>query len=211
MNFSLIFLFLSVLHIAILFFFPQVFLLVLVSKLIPIQYLIFYVAKWAKNGRSGNGIFLWGLVFSLGGDLLLGLGGNLQNSFIFGLGSFLIAQILYSIAFSKGARWEPVKAIPFYMGGFAIFVYLYPALQKDLLIPVFIYMFALTTMGWRASARNAVKDAVLFSTFGAISFLLSDALIAFTKFKNLPLPYPQVWIMVTYYLAQYLLVRGFTK
>ena len=42
------------------------------------------------------------------------------------------------------------------------------------------------------------------------TFALSDSLIAIDKFIQ-PLPYASVAIMVTYYLAQYMIVSGMIK
>jgi uncharacterized membrane protein YhhN len=212
MNVFLPFLLLCLIHILILVFSPNVFLINVITKCIPILYLILVFIGWQKkNQRSGSLLFLLALVFSLGGDFLLALNGKLNNNFIFGLGSFLVAQIFYIFSFSKNANLQTSKAYPFYIAGAAIYLYLYPSLAKDLLLPVFLYMTALTTMGWRASARNASKESLQLSTIGAVSFLVSDGLIALTQFKNLGLPYPQIWIMVTYYAAQYFLVRGYIR
>lgn len=209
---SIVFFLLAVLHIGILLFYSNIFLLTLITKCLPTLYLVLYILDFKrKHPKLGINFFFWGLVFSLGGDFLLGLDNHLPNSFIYGLGSFLVAQICYSIAFSKGASLQLKKSIYFYLFGFLAFYYLYPALEKGLLIPVFIYMLALTTMAWRASARKASANGVKLSTLGAVSFIISDAMLAFTKFRGLEIPFSQVWIMITYYLALYLLVQGFKK
>jgi uncharacterized membrane protein YhhN len=45
---------------------------------------------------------------------------------------------------------------------------------------------------------------------GAMSFLLSDALLAINKFVA-PIPMAGLWVMLTYITAQYLIVKGCSK
>ncbi len=81
------------------------------SKIIPILILIIslfrHVSLLSKRGK-------WvsvGLVFSLFGDAFLALPGG--KYFVPGLGSFLIAQLLYSYAFSIRSEWKPILFLPF--------------------------------------------------------------------------------------------------
>jgi uncharacterized membrane protein YhhN len=62
-------------------------------------------------------------------------------------------------------------------------------------------------MAWRANARvtSACNLPKLFAAIGGISFVVSDALIAFDKFYT-PIEHSKIMVMVTYYVAQ----LGFT-
>jgi uncharacterized membrane protein YhhN len=164
---------------------------------------MFYLKQSGLDSKVKK-LTLFALIFSSMGDALL----IFPEMFLFGLGSFFIAQIFYSTAFSTQGKLFLVRAIPFYLVGIGLFIYLFPSLKSDLIIPIIVYVIMLTTMGWRASARIVSKEAYLSTLIGAIFFLLSDSLIAFTKFAGLNIPNPQVWIMVTYYTAQFLIIRG---
>jgi uncharacterized membrane protein YhhN len=43
--------------------------------------------------------------------------------------------------------------------------------------------------------------------FGAVLFIASDAMIAISTFRH-PFPYSEPLIWITYYLAQFLILRG---
>ncbi len=175
-----------------------------ITKLLPMFFLIYSAYKNISMQNPIKKFILLALVFSSFGDLFLAF----ESYFIPGLGSFLIAQITYSIGFSKQGKVHFLRAIPFYSIGGALFFYLSSSLPSDLLIPVAIYVIALTTMAWRASAREISSKSIWISTIGATLFLISDAIIALTTFKGVPIPYPSFCIMITYYAAQYLLVES---
>lgn len=73
-----------------------------------------------------------------------------------------------------------------------------------LMFGVPFYCLLLMTTGWRAAARvqNTQNLPKLLCAFGAIMFCASDFLIAFNKFYT-PIKYAQVYVMVTYYAAQF--------
>jgi len=144
------------------------------------------------------------LVFSAAGDILLAL--TFENSFLFGLGAFLIAQIFYQIHFWPYRNWKRWKWLP--IGAVVLFALvilnlLLPKLDK-MQIPVLIYMLVICLMAISAvMAVNKQHKAM----YGAIIFLVSDTLIAWNLFLE-PVAYASYWIMFTYYLAQYCLVCG---
>ncbi|MCB1179444.1 MAG: lysoplasmalogenase [Leptospiraceae bacterium] len=198
-----IFLILCIFHFLSIFYFPSNPVLFL-TKITPILFLIYtYYKKIGINSIIRKLIF-FGLIFSLLGDSFLAF----EGYFVPGLGSFLIAQILYSIGFSKQGKLHILRLIPFLVLGGLLYLYLLPSLPNGLIIPVSIYVLALVTMAWRASSRSIPTSKLNMSMAGASIFLVSDALIALTKFKSFPIMYPSFFIMVTYYLAQYLLVNS---
>lgn len=173
-------------------------------KIIPILILIVYLAKERAKLQKRGKLVLFGLIFSLFGDSFLALPGN--QFFVPGLGSFLIAQLIYSYAFSVGSKLAPLRAIPFVIFGLLFFYQLVPHLGA-LLIPVGVYISAICLMGWRSLARVADSPVYGLGLFGALIFMISDSIIAYSMFLN-PSMDRQVaglLIMVTYYLAQLLI------
>ncbi|TGK27801.1 lysoplasmalogenase [Leptospira yasudae] len=187
------------------YFFPGEVALKLATKVIPILILIFFSfleGKW--KDRSGKYIFV-GLIFSMFGDTFLGLPGNY---FVFGLGSFLVAQILYSIGFSVGNPVNLVRLIPYFAFGISFYTWILPGIGSSLYIPVAAYVSAICVMGWRASARECPRAEYWKSFAGSSLFILSDSLIAMGKFAGLPIPLIGTWIMLTYYAAQFLIYES---
>lgn len=140
-----------------------------------------------------------GLVFCLLGDVLL----LFDTYFIFGLGAFLLAHILFSISF--------IQYMGFYKGWIAflvlfgmagvLFYWLRPDLG-DFLLPVSMYVLIITFMAWqgvglylrdREGAHALMAMAVLF-------FMLSDTLLAIAKFKT-PFYLSGPLILSTYWLS----------
>ena len=82
----------------------------------------------------------------------------------------------------------------------------------EMLIPVLIYMLVILTMAitafWRNNSVGKWSYALVF--FGALFFMMSDSLLAINKFHT-ALPLSNVSIMLTYALAQFLIVFGILK
>ena len=75
----------------------------------------------------------------------------------------------------------------------------------ELLVPVVIYMLVLLLMA-ATSMTSKLSNPILI--IGGLSFAISDSLIGVDKFY-VDIPYAGLWIMITYYLAQYCLTSGF--
>lgn len=180
----------------------------IIIKCIPIFYLAILVLIWNLEHPTNKKKFLLGAVlFSVMGDFFLAAK-FINNYFLLGLGSFLVAQICFILTFIQNAKLKLHLFIYPIAMGLIVFGYIYPNLPKEMIIPVAIYMLAIASMAWRASARTANKKSLWQTTLGGYLFLISDGLIALTHFGNLPVPYAQLWIMITYYAAEYLLVKG---
>ena len=149
------------------------------------------------------------------GDILLLFVFKGSMFFIFGLISFLIAHLFYVVLFSKELRKTPGKLtikqpgltliILFLIGFYAL---LSPHLG-DLQIPVIIYALVICVMLYVAYLLypHWPNPSSLFLLTGAISFVLSDFLLAMNKFYA-PFPNAGFFIMVTYLYAQGALVWG---
>ncbi len=161
------------------------------------------------------------IIFSCAGDTLLMFQGKDGNFFMYGLGAFLVAHIFYMFAYRQRQSSDTSNelqglqkiryAFPIILSGTGLVVILYNRLG-GMKIPVLIYAVVLTGMVLAALFRfgktNTSSFALVFG--GAILFMISDSLIAINKFLE-PLPMAGIWIMVTYIVAQYLIVTGLLK
>lgn len=152
-----------------------------------------------------KGIFVFNaLLFSALGDILLAFEGN--NYFIYGLGAFGLAHIMYINAFlSNGLVWKKRSyfLLFFIAYGLTIEFILFPNLGK-MLIYATIYLILLMSLGI-SSVLSRDRDYLVIS--GAVLFIISDSIIAFNTFY-IHVPYSSLWIMATYYPAQLLITMG---
>ena len=164
---------------------------------------------------------LAGLIFSIGGDVLLMLvenGPKNENFFLLGLGSFLLAQLSYMLGFVSypEARHGLIartawRAWPFGLFLAGMFGILWPGLSGPMRAPVGLYACAIVGM---ATAAFNLRPLVAGRAFrglmaGILLFLLSDSLIALNKFRAdmASIPYARLLIMATYLLGQYWIAR----
>jgi alkenylglycerophosphocholine/alkenylglycerophosphoethanolamine hydrolase len=153
------------------------------------------------------------LAFSWLGDVLLEAARHVDSDLLFlaGIGGFLVAQVLYIVAFTQLVRAStpprpPVWALVYVLYGVGLVVLLGPDLG-EFLVPVAVYAAAICTMGIVASGVNR------FTALGAAVFIASDTMIAvgeFTDLWTLALNWQRVLVMTTYTVAQALLVHGVT-
>jgi uncharacterized membrane protein YhhN len=160
---------------------------------------------------SGSPILGLALALSTIGDVLLDV--DPDRLFVYGLGSFLLAHLVYIFLFVRKARRPMVldgkqkaAVILLLLYSAGISAWLLPSLGS-LIVPVAIYMCAITVM---------VESAILarFSTpwvaIGAVLFLVSDSLLAIHKFKT-PIPYRDFLVWSTYYAGQYSIAMGILR
>ena len=139
------------------------------------------------------------LVFSLAGDIFLMLPADL---FVQGLGSFLIAHVLYVIA---------LVALGVGVGGFIVGLVVVAigalfigrriiagaaATDRALAVPVTAYMVVISFM-----VMTACATGLFFAVIGALLFFTSDAVLGWTRFVK-DFPKSHVIVMVTYHLGQ---------
>jgi uncharacterized membrane protein YhhN len=145
------------------------------------------------------------LLFSALGDWLLGMNGVMGNLFAAGLGSFLVAQLAYAQLFWRHRsadgrrRWLAACYLPVA----AALAWLVLPVAGEMVVPVALYMLAITAMVTGAALAN--RPLLLLA--GALAFAFSDATIAINKFVS-AVPQAGLVIMLSYYLAQWLLWRG---
>lgn len=180
--------------------------------------LYFFTATSPAVGNFRK-IMLAGLFFSIVGDTLLQFTDQGPQFFLMGLGAFLMTHICYILAFlgvnreQKGyvarMKWPAIPLIIFVL---AFITLLWNDLEAGMRLPVTVYAIVIGTM---ATVCLNLKDKVerpVFLTIvtGALLFMLSDSLIALTKFKSadFAIPLPHFCIILTYLMGQYLITTG---
>jgi uncharacterized membrane protein YhhN len=190
---------------------------ILVFYLKPLLLLPLIVAAFISTNFTNKFILAAALVFSWLGDILLLFVFKDAIYFILGLVAFLTAHIFYIVLFIKEIKKVNGK-IQFRNGLVAIVVYLGTMLVvliphlDSLVIPVIIYAVVISTMLYMAYLLSShwPKATSIYLLTGAVSFILSDSILAFDKFYQ-PIPMSGLLIMATYLYAQWALVRSFMQ
>lgn len=164
-------------------------------------------------------ILLNALIFSWIGDLILIFADIAEIYFILGLVSFLIAHITYCVLFNKQIIGEiQINKVLFGLGSLVIAFYLTAIILVlmpnlgDLKIPVIVYAAVISTMLLFAFNGYLIwkKPGALYIFLGAITFVISDSILAFDKF-HAPIEKSSFFIMLSYLVAQYLIVVGIIR
>lgn len=188
---------------------------IFVKPLICIS-LAIYLVRNVSMLAGFNRLILSGLILSLFGDFFLIFASGNIYIFVYGLVAFLLAHILYSMAFFRDFKNNPQASklfghiMLFCMGVFSLSYYSWIRdYLNDLRIPIMAYMFVISIMAILAGYRYGRVDKFSFKLIyiGAIFFVISDSILAYNKFAE-PFPFSGVWIMGTYMLAQYLITMG---
>ncbi|MCD0464771.1 lysoplasmalogenase [Flavobacterium sp. ENC] len=164
-------------------------------------------------------IILSALLFSWIGDVILLFADIDEIYFILGLVAFLISHVIYSALFNKQTKIRSKKnKAAFLIGSLVIACYLMGMLSLllptlgDLKIPVIVYATVISLMllfafngflTWKSPGNQYVF-------MGAIVFIASDSILAVNKFHT-PIEKSSFYIMLTYLVAQYLIVTGILK
>jgi uncharacterized membrane protein YhhN len=178
--------------------------------------LIFLAAYYRQSVQSPNRFFFLALAFCWVGDVFLLFDHLNAIYFMAGLGSFLVAHLLFIFAYRQlrfaGAGLNgPQRArfsFPIILAGTGLVTVLYSRLG-DLRIPVMIYSLALTLMVLNSIFRSGRTSAKSFWLvfFGAVFFMLSDSLLAINKFYQ-PIDYAGAWVITTYIMAVFFITEG---
>ncbi|WP_179336021.1 lysoplasmalogenase [Winogradskyella costae] len=181
---------------------------------IVISLIVLFLKTSESLPAAIKNVTLLALIFSVLGDILLMFVDRSPHFFALGLVAFLTAHVMYIVIFLKhrNPQKSPLGIITlFLLYGASVFYFLNGNLG-EMLIPVIIYMLAILGMATAAYLRkdkvNILSYGLVF--LGALFFLISDSILAVNKFYE-PLSYSNISIMVTYALAQYLIVIGILK
>lgn len=161
---------------------------------------------------------LTALLFSWIGDMLL-LGDG-PAFFLSGMIAFVMTHVNYSFTFLKikpvqktDRSFFLVPFVLFLLVGAGVFIYIQDHLGTYA-IPVLLYMVFISCMAALAVHTYTFPLIRNLSQYtfipGAILFVVSDALLALDMFR-LHNPIVEVWVMLTYGLAQFFITRGFQK
>lgn len=158
--------------------------------------------NYSQSQSSYSIILIISLLFALIGDVLL----IEYKHFVYGLFSFLIAHIGFTVAFSSfyGFNWNIFPLGIFGIIGILYFLFLRKRLGK-LTVPVAIYMSVIVIMTWQATSLLFIKPSKLFLiiAIASIFFSFSDAVIAYNKFKR-RFKAAEFLILSTYWTAIYM-------
>ncbi|MGE8101952.1 lysoplasmalogenase [Pseudomonas fluorescens] len=144
-----------------------------------------------------------GLMFSVLGDVLLAWPGDL---FVFGLGAFLVAHLVYLKAYLSDCRRLALAPLMLALGvGALLLGILISHGLGPLLVPVIVYGVAISAMLWRALARlgsDVPKRSALLAAGGALAFVFSDSVIGISRFV-VPFQAAPYVIILSYWLGQW--------
>ncbi|NKF21121.1 lysoplasmalogenase [Solimonas marina] len=145
--------------------------------------LIGILALTAPDSLYRN-VVLLALLLSLVGDVALMYESN--PAFLTGLGSFLLAHLVFMLAFLHGvAQWTPpLWAAIFLLYGVVLGVILVSRAEPALRMPVVIYALVLTGMAITALLRwqGLGGGTGAYALLGATLFVLSDSALGIRKF-----------------------------
>jgi uncharacterized membrane protein YhhN len=183
----------------------------------PLTTLLIIAHAWPR-GRSQPAVRRWvliGLGWSLCGDVALMWP---ERGFLPGLVSFLLAHLAYLRAFTRDGVAFAARPAPFLLYGAlagVILWQLWPGVPPGLRVPVLAYVACLASMAaqaavvWLVSRGTAKERAARWLAIGGALFLCSDALLATNRFAA-PLPMSGLWILLTYWLAQWCIASWLT-
>lgn len=138
-----------------------------------------------------------GLGLSAIGDILL----EFPAGFVRGLFAFLLAHLTYVAAFTADCRAPALRrAFPCLLYGAFAFGVLRARLGP-LEVPVALYVAVICVMLWRALARADRGTSGVLAALGALSFAVSDSLLAWNRFVA-PFALAPYAVIVTYWLGQ---------
>jgi uncharacterized membrane protein YhhN len=184
-----------------------------ITKLLLLPILILYLTSEPGNTRP---VLYIGLFASFLGDLLLTRSG--ETFFLLGMLAFIITHlcnIFFFYSLQKGHPGKPMILVLALVVVAIISGGVYFLLADKLgafRVPILVYMVIISLMA--VMATQTLVNAALIPTAircfipGAALFVLSDGLLALNKFL-LHTGSIDVAVMLTYGMAQYLLVKGF--
>ncbi|MCB0648344.1 MAG: lysoplasmalogenase [Saprospiraceae bacterium] len=167
---------------------------------------LIYLYAQVKDGAIDR-MFFSAMIFALLGDVFLLV--NKSNFFILGILAFMVMQVRYGQYFLRQRKL--FGSYKYILSAIVIAICLWFNITfsdrfGELRIPVMVYSGAISFMAITAIAQE--KSRLIL--YGSLIFVLSDLLLAYNKFVN-PMMKLDIWVMITYSLAQFLIVNGSLK
>ena len=190
--------------------------------LIPLLFAIMVAEIEHTNKWWSVRVISIAFLFSLIGDIILVGDGLSKLNFAIGLGCFWVVQICYIFFFYRKRPFRQKNALFLFISAILILAYIillnvlmWLRMDKqDLTLPVLFYSFTIGFMLLCAinlnNSKRLNKVAVNYFIPGALAFVISDSLIALNRFYFVK-PVSDVYIMLTYGLAQFLILIGALK
>lgn len=157
-----------------------------------------------NTGSRYSKLLLIALTFCLAGDIFL----LNDKYFLFGLASFLVAHVFFSLAFLSinGFKFHitPLVVLSLVLGSYYVFLFDH---LHEFAVPAGIYLVMILVMNWLAIAVfiNEKRRIYFLLAAAAILFTVSDAMIAYNKFVGV-FRCAEVLILSTYWIAIYVFV-----
>ena len=184
---------------------------------LPSLMVYLYVQDNVSN-KPGKNLVMIGLFGSFLGDVFL----LSKSLFIPGMVAFMSTHIVNIIFFSKIYGLKQPKSLLLKMAtlilvGFCVFIYFQlKTAIGPLIYPILVYMVLICAAALMAVHMSNNKGTnIIANNFwipGMLFFIASDTVLAFNMFDwsiNDPIENIGLVIMITYGLAQFLLVKGF--
>lgn len=187
----------------------------IISKYLLLPLLIIYLTVCTPNTTAIKKMALLALFFSWLGDVALTQ--SETNFFLFGMLAFNMTHVqngkiflrLHPIRF-LGATWIGLGLA---LGTISLVYYFLQTSLETFLIPVVLYMVFISTvwvLSFNLTNQPKYKAAAInFFIPGMFLFVLSDGILAFNKFLLHQPERWDIWVMLTYALAQWLLTEGY--
>ncbi len=177
--------------------------------------MVFYVINNKCTSKRSFLYMIIALICFLIGDLLLvTLGSTLL--FVMGMFFFIVGKIFYAIRFSNQRDFKLGRLLPFlsicFLYTLLILNLIYEKLES-LFFPVIVYFFVgVMVLQFAFLRKNDVNNQSYLLVFiGIIMSIMSESLIALDMFYYPGFAFSEFTIMLTYGIAQYLIVLGIVK
>ena len=132
--------------------------------------------------------------------------------------SFMASHVCFIVAYSRFVDFSviPVWAIVlcaavYFTASILVFRGLTDSLPKSLFYPMFFYLLCNGTMNCFALYQllTAVNTASIVTFIGAVLFFISDSTLFYVRFKKDTIFKTHFVVMLTYIIAEFLIVYGF--
>ncbi|XP_078285114.1 lysoplasmalogenase TMEM86A-like isoform X2 [Rhinoraja longicauda] len=184
------------------------------SKILPLICLCVYILNHGRDfisQRHRVQKLLLALLFSAAGDVLLLM--NNTKIFIVGAAMFALAHCFYTWAFG----FEPLNVKAGGLIGVAVVLgltFLSTCSNIYQVLLLCLYCFLIGLMSWRANApvlfRSHRPSPRVTGAMGAWLFMVSDFILA-TNLLCFTVPFQNLIVMSTYYMAQLFITLGIVK